>query len=98
MPVGDEAAVGNFGLFGELALAGAFGALAVAVLGREVSSSGVTLGAGAQLESAELLACQRGALERVVLLAGEQAPEQAGELARGGDDATWAPLRARMRW
>ena len=32
------------------------------------------------------LARQRGLAEGVVLLAGEQAPEQAGELARGGDD------------
>ena len=86
LPVGDEAAVGDFGLFGEFAFAGAFGALAVGVLGREVASSGVALGAGAQLEAAELLAGQRRALEGVVLLAREQVPEQHGELARDGDD------------
>jgi hypothetical protein len=44
-------------LFGELALAGAFGALAVGVLGGEVSTTGVPLGAGEQLEAAQLLAC-----------------------------------------
>src|SRR5918998_6351294 len=85
-PVGDEAAVGDLGLFGELAFAGAFGALAVGVVGREVTPSGVALGAGAQLETAELLAGQRRALERVVLLAREEVPEQHGELARDGDD------------
>src|SRR5436190_6814725 len=85
-PVGDEPAVGDFGVFGELTLAGAFGALAVGVLCREVSTSGLTLGASAQLEAAQLLACQRRAPERVILLAPEQVPEQHGELARDGDD------------
>ena len=46
----------------------------------------MALGAGAQLEAAELLARQRRALEGVVLLAREQVPEQHGELARDGDD------------
>src|SRR5215213_3815165 len=86
LPVGDEAAVGGFGLFGELALAGAFGALAVGVPGGEVAPSGVALGAGEQLETAELLAGQRRALERVVLLAREEMPEEHGELARDCDD------------
>src|SRR3954468_20479289 len=85
-PVGDEAAVGGFGLFREVAPAGAFGALAVGVPGGEVAPSGVALGAGAQLEPAELLAGQRRALERVVLLAREEMPEEHGELARDGND------------
>src|SRR4051812_37166693 len=66
LPVGDEPAVGGFGLFGELALAFAVGALAVGVLGRQGPASGVALGAGAQFEGADLLACQRRALEGVV--------------------------------
>src|SRR3954470_2028229 len=86
LPVGDEAAVGDLGLFGEFALAGAFGALAVGVLGGEVSSSGSACGAGAQFDRAELLAGQRGALEGVVLLAGEEVPEEHGEFARNRDD------------
>src|SRR4051795_8561641 len=86
LPVGDEAAVGDFGVFGELAFAGAVGALAVGVLGGEVPSSGLALSTGGQFEAAELLAGQRWALECVVLLAREQVPEQHGELARDGDD------------
>src|SRR3954452_10650029 len=85
-PVGDESAVGGFGLFGELALALAVAALAVGILGRQGPASGVALGAGAQFEGTELFARQRRALEGVVLLAGEQVPEQHGELARDGDD------------
>src|SRR3954463_7410807 len=85
-PVGDESAVGGFGLFGELALAFAVGALAVGVLGRQSAASGVPLGAGAQFERADLLAGQRRALEGVVLLAGEEVPEQHGELAGDSDD------------
>jgi hypothetical protein len=73
-------------VFGELALSFAVGAPAVGVLAREISSPGLPLGAGAQFEGAELLAGQRRALERVVLLAREQVPEQHGELARDGDD------------
>src|SRR3954452_11847080 len=85
-PVGDESAVGDLGLFGELAFAFAVGALAVCVLGGEVSPSGSAGGAGAEFESAELLARQRRALEGVVLLAREEVPEQHGELACDGDD------------
>src|SRR4051794_33415708 len=66
-PVGDEPAVGGFGLFGELALAFAVGALAVGVLGRQGAASGVPFGAGAQFEGAELLAGQRRSLVGVVL-------------------------------
>jgi hypothetical protein len=43
-------------------------------------------GAGGELEPAQLLLRQRRLLERVVLLAGEHAPEQEGELACRGDD------------
>src|SRR4051812_48382224 len=87
LPVGDEAAVCDFGLFGEFALAGAFGALAVGVLGGQVSSSGLALGAGAQLQAADLLAGQRRALECVVLLAGEQVPERGCPGHRGTSTA-----------
>ena len=41
--------------------------------------------AGGELELADLVARHRGLAEGVVLLAGEQVPEQDGELARGGD-------------
>ena len=44
-----------------------------------------------QLEAAHLLGRQRRLGERVVLAAGEQAPEQAGELARRGDDRDRVP-------
>jgi hypothetical protein len=58
LPVGHETAVGHFGLGREFALALAVCALAVGVLGWEVPSSGVALGAGAQFERTELLARQ----------------------------------------
>jgi len=58
----------------------------------------VTLGAGAQFERAQLFAGERLALERVVLLACEQVPEQRRELARDGDDRDLAAAsRARAR-
>ena len=53
-------------------------------------------GAGADLEQPELLGGQRGLLVGVVLVAGEQEPEQARELARGGDDRDRWPRRARI--
>ena len=43
-------------------------------------------GAGGELGPPEFLGGQRGLLVGVVLSAGEQAPEQRGELARDGDD------------
>ena len=62
------------------------------------------LGAGDQLELAELLGGQRRLGVRVVLVAGEQAPEQAGELACRGDGrdlvaaAGADPLVKRPQW
>jgi hypothetical protein len=41
---------------------------------------------GADLEQPQLLRRQRWLLVGVVLVTGEQAPEQDGELARAGDD------------
>src|SRR3954464_11323053 len=96
-PVGDGSAVGGFGLFGELALAFAVGALAVGVLGRQGPASGVALGAGAQFEGAELLARQRRALIGVVLLAGEQVPNSTASLRATATIAIWLPRRARTR-
>ena len=55
-------------------------------------------GAGGELEPADLRAGHRGARVGVVLFAGEQAPEEAGELARAvAVAATCGPLRARIR-
>jgi hypothetical protein len=59
----------------------------MAVLAAQIPGCGLALGgAGGEFEAAEFLFGQRGLLERVVLAAGEQAPEQAGELARSGHD------------
>src|SRR5215217_3400061 len=79
-PVGDEAPVGEFGLGGELALALAVLLLVVAALVLKVPATWVPLGACAEFEFAELMARERGARERVVLLAGEHVPEQHGQL------------------
>ena len=82
-PVRDRALVGGFGLRGELflgvahLLAGGPGAGGLA---------GADGGAGFDFESAELLGGEGGLLVGVVLLAGEHAPEQDGELASDGDD------------
>ena len=67
------------------------GAVAVSVPDGEVTTSGMALGAGAQLKAAELLAFERRALEGVVLLARVQVPEQHGKLARDGDDRDLGP-------
>jgi hypothetical protein len=64
--------------------------LRVACLGAGGRQPGVgaleRLGAGADLDQAQLLGRQRGLLVGVVLRAAERAPEQHGELARAGDD------------
>jgi hypothetical protein len=79
LPVAYGAGVGGLGLFGELA----FG-LALALTARcRVAPAFV---AGGVLELAQLFACQRRLGVGVVLAAGEQAPERAGELAGAGDD------------
>ena len=83
LPVADGALVGGLRLLGELflglahPLAGGPGAGGLALARR---------GAGGDLEPAELLGGQRRLLVGVVLAPVEQAPEQHGELARGGDD------------
>jgi hypothetical protein len=75
--------VGDLGLAGEFALG-----LADRVVG--VPDAGglgrVALVTGAELEAAQLLSGQRRLGVGVVLLASEQTPEQAGQLARRGDD------------
>jgi hypothetical protein len=60
----------------------AFG-VAHRVVGRpDALAALVARGAGGELEAAHLLVGQRGLREGVVLAAGQQAPEQARELAR----------------
>ena len=82
LPVRHCAPVGDLALAGELALGLAHGRV-----GRPGARLGLALGgAGGELEAAQLLFGQRGLGIGVVLLAGEQAPEQASELARRGDD------------
>src|SRR5215218_5304857 len=78
LPVGDGALVSGFGLTRERA----FG-FAHPLPGRPDSGVGALerRRAGADLEQAQLLLRQRGLLVGVVLLAAEQAPAQAGELA-----------------
>src|SRR5271169_909486 len=83
MPVENRARVGNLCLSGELALG-----LSHRIVGAPDAGGlrAVALGAGGDLKAAQLLPGQRGLLVGVVLLAGEQAPEQARELARGRSD------------
>src|SRR3954451_17169717 len=82
LPVGDVAPVGELGLFGERAFGVAHG-----VVGRPDRGGALGLGgAGGELEAAQLLLGQRRLGVGVVLAAGEQAPEQARELAGAGDD------------
>ena len=83
VPVVDRAAVGGFGLQGERALGVAD--VVVASAGARANLSFARRGAGRELELADLATRQRRLPEGVVLLAREQTPEQAGELARRGD-------------
>jgi len=82
VPVADGAGVGSLGLLGELALGRAHRLVGGPDAGRAL----VARSAGRELEPAQFLARQRRLGEGVVLFAAEQAPEQARELARGGDD------------
>src|SRR6266545_6813167 len=89
LPVLDEAAVGEFGLGGELLVE------VVLLSGREdaVPFSFLAFGAGCELELADLLAGGRGAGEGVVLASAEHVPGDHGELAcdrDGGDVAAAA--------
>src|SRR5271167_1253371 len=83
MPVAHGPCVGDLGLASELTLG-----LTYRIVGTPDAGGlrAVALGAGGDLKAAELLLGQRGLLVGVVLFAGEQTPEQARELARGGDD------------
>src|SRR5271165_657146 len=88
MPVANGARVGDLGLSSELALG-----LADRVI-RAPDAGGlrcVALGAGRDLQAPELLPGQRGLLVGVVLLTGQQTPEQARELARCRDDRDRVP-------
>src|SRR3954469_2470100 len=69
--------VGELGLFGERA----FGLAHRVVRRPDVAAALPARGAGGELEAAHLLGGERGLGVGVVLAAGEQAPEQAGELA-----------------
>jgi len=82
LPVGHRAPIGDLGLASKLALCLAHGL----VRGPDPGLHLALRGAGGELESTDLLARQGGLRVGVVLLAREQAPKQAGELARGGDD------------
>ena len=81
--VADGACVGELGLAGEVA----FGLADRVVGGPDARCVGAAARrAGGDLQPAQLLLGQRGLGVGVVLVAREQAPEQARELARGGDD------------
>jgi len=83
VPVAHGARVGELGLAGKLLL----GRPHRVVGGPDAASRrGQALCAGGDFQAAQLLLGERGLLEGVVLFAGEQMPEQAGQLARGGDD------------
>jgi hypothetical protein len=72
----------------------------VAAFVGEASAAWVVLGAGAELEFAELVAGARGTREPVVLIAFEQMPEQHGQLAGDSHDKKfWGinPLKATGR-
>jgi hypothetical protein len=96
VPVGDRSTVGGLRLGRELALCGPH-----PLAGREHPGVDalVSLGAGADLEQTQLLGRQRGLGVGVVLLARQQAPKQAGELARAGDDPVpdWLTRGSRPR-
>src|SRR6266702_5250704 len=81
LPVLREPPVGEFGLGGELLVE------PVLLAGREDADplAFAALGAGQQLEPAQLLAGERGAGEGVVLAAAEHVPGDDGQLARDGD-------------
>src|SRR6266545_6465064 len=82
-PVGDEPAVGELGLPGELALEVVLGAAAP-----ERGCPGLALRARRarlQFESAELAPNDGGALVGVVLAAAQEVPGEHGQLARDGD-------------
>src|SRR5918997_2030237 len=81
-PASDGALVGPLGLACELLLCAAHRGVRRPDAGLDLA----LLGAGAELEPAQLLARQRRLGVGVVLPAREQTPEEAGELARGGDD------------
>ena len=84
-----EPLVGDLGLLGELdARPGGSPSL---VLQMPARGLGVFRGAGGDLQPAQLLLGQRGLLVGVVLAAGEHAPEQDRELARGRDDRLAVP-------
>ena len=88
VPVTHGARVGGLGLVGELALGFADGFVGVPDAG---GLGRVARVPGGELEAPQLLAGQRRLGVGVVLLAREQAPEQAGELARGGDNRDRVP-------
>src|SRR6266545_7181316 len=82
-PVGDESAVGELGLPGELALEVVLGAAAP-----QRCRPGLALRARRarlQFEPTELAPNDRGALIGVVLAAAQQMPGEHGQLARDGD-------------
>src|SRR5271167_3739434 len=83
MPVAYRACVGDLSLTSELALG-----VADRVVGAPDASGlgGVALRAGGDLQAPELLSGERWLGVGVVLLAGEQAPEQARELSGGCHD------------
>jgi hypothetical protein len=85
---------GALGLEGELVLG-----VAHRVVGRPDAAAALPARrTGLQFEAAHLLPGQRRLGEGVILAAREQTPEQARELARGGDDRDRVPRRASTRW
>jgi len=74
------------GLGGDLSLTVSVVLLVIAALVFEAAAADVSLGAGVQLQFAELVRGRRRTRERVILLGGQQVPEQDGQLACYRDD------------